>query len=157
MNERGIVCCFCGEAWGYAGEEPTQELIKTAVDHEKTCEKNPYTARIKELESLLKEQNLIEQATQRLKFDMNDSKAWYQLINRISKTVKCLPDCTPDGNGHIEAAIVKLAEENAILTISLGLARGALTDIVMSAPFSMSQKEGILIDNAKKVLAGTRN
>jgi hypothetical protein len=53
-NERGIVCCFCGEAWGYVGETPTDELIKEAVDHEKTCPNNPYLKTISEAASIIK-------------------------------------------------------------------------------------------------------
>lgn len=49
-SKRGIVCCFCGEAWGYEGETPSEELIKNAYEHERTCLSNPYIIQIKSLE-----------------------------------------------------------------------------------------------------------
>ena len=48
-RKRGIICAYCGMAWGYEGESPTPELIKEACDHESICEKNPYTAQIRNL------------------------------------------------------------------------------------------------------------
>lgn len=54
MKERGIVCCFCGKGWGYVGKKPTERVLRVAVDHEKRCPKNPYSARIKLLEKTLK-------------------------------------------------------------------------------------------------------
>ena len=48
-RKRGIVCAYCGMAWGYEGETPTPELIKEACDHEAVCVKNPYTAQIRNL------------------------------------------------------------------------------------------------------------
>jgi hypothetical protein len=36
-------------AWVYDDESPTPELIKKACDHESICEKNPYTAQIRNL------------------------------------------------------------------------------------------------------------
>ncbi len=53
-EKRGVVCCFCGKAWGYAGEKPTEEVLKSACDHERQCPKNLYLAIIKELVSALK-------------------------------------------------------------------------------------------------------
>ena len=53
-QERGIVCMFCGEGFGYAGEKPDDETMKAAVDHEKTCLENPYLKRIAELETELR-------------------------------------------------------------------------------------------------------
>ncbi len=49
-RKRGIICAYCGIAWGYDDESPTPELIKEACDHESICEKNPYTAQIRKLE-----------------------------------------------------------------------------------------------------------
>ena len=49
-QERGIVCMFCGDGFGYAGEKPDDETMKAAVDHEKVCPENPYLKRIAELE-----------------------------------------------------------------------------------------------------------
>jgi len=54
LHDRGIVCAFCGKAWRYEGEKPAEELLKEVVDHEQSCEKNPYLARIKELREALK-------------------------------------------------------------------------------------------------------
>ena len=48
-RKRGIICAYCGMAWGYDDESPTPELIKEACDHEAICEKNPYTAQIRNL------------------------------------------------------------------------------------------------------------
>jgi hypothetical protein len=48
-RKRGIICAYCGIAWGYDDESPTPELIKEACDHESICEKNPYTAQIRNL------------------------------------------------------------------------------------------------------------
>ena len=48
-NERGIVCMFCGEGFGYCGEKPDDETMKAAVDHEKVCPENPYLAEISDL------------------------------------------------------------------------------------------------------------
>lgn len=42
-RKRGIICAYCGMAWGYDDVSPTHELIKVACDHESICEKNPYT------------------------------------------------------------------------------------------------------------------
>ena len=50
---RGLVCCFCGEAWGYEGEQPTEALLREAMDHEAKCPKNPYVAEIKRLKERL--------------------------------------------------------------------------------------------------------
>ena len=49
MSERGIVCMFCGKGWGYVGEEPKEEDIKSACDHEAKCDKNPYLQEIARL------------------------------------------------------------------------------------------------------------
>lgn len=49
-RKRGIICAYCGMAWGYEDASPTPELIKEACDHESVCEKNPYTAQIRELQ-----------------------------------------------------------------------------------------------------------
>lgn len=48
-QERGIVCMFCGEGFGYDGEKPDDETMKAAVDHEKACPENPYLAEIADL------------------------------------------------------------------------------------------------------------
>lgn len=48
-QERGIVCMFCGEGFGYAGDNPDDETMKAAVDHEKVCPQNPYLAEIADL------------------------------------------------------------------------------------------------------------
>ena len=48
-RKRGIICAYCDMAWGYDDESPTPELIKEACDHEAICEKNPYTAQIRNL------------------------------------------------------------------------------------------------------------
>jgi hypothetical protein len=52
---RGLVCCFCGKAWGYVGESPTAALLKEAVDHEAKCPRNPYLAEIKRLRTAIEE------------------------------------------------------------------------------------------------------
>ena len=54
LRERGIVCYFCGKAWEYKGEHPPEELLREAVDHEMICEKNPYIARIRQLEEAVR-------------------------------------------------------------------------------------------------------
>lgn len=54
-RKRGIICAYCGMAWGYDDESPTPELIKEACDHESICEKNPYTAQIRNLKRELAE------------------------------------------------------------------------------------------------------
>jgi len=59
-RERRIVCCFCGKAWGYAGEKPTPTIIKAAVDHEKDCPQNPYQAEIARLKAELKQRDTLE-------------------------------------------------------------------------------------------------
>ena len=46
---RGLVCMFCGEGFGYAGESPDVATLKAAVDHETDCAKNPYKAEIERL------------------------------------------------------------------------------------------------------------
>lgn len=48
-QERGLVCCFCGEGFGYAGEKPDEATLKAACDHEAQCPKNPYLAKIARL------------------------------------------------------------------------------------------------------------
>lgn len=53
--ERGLVCVFCGEGFGYVGETPTDEELEQAVNHEKKCPKNPYIAKIDRLKSELKD------------------------------------------------------------------------------------------------------
>ena len=51
--KRGLVCCFCGEGWGYEGEQPTEALLKEAVDHEAQRPRNPYLSEISRLRSTL--------------------------------------------------------------------------------------------------------
>lgn len=53
--KRGIVCAFCGEAWGYDGEQPTEEMLKAAVEHEAQCPKNPYRNLVQRLYALVVE------------------------------------------------------------------------------------------------------
>ena len=50
---RGLVCCFCGEGWGYEGEKPTEDLLKEAVGHEAKCPRNPYLSEISRLRAAL--------------------------------------------------------------------------------------------------------
>jgi len=57
-RERGLVCVFCGAGFGYAGEQPTEYILKASVDHEKECPNNPYLAEIAALKSALKERNV---------------------------------------------------------------------------------------------------
>lgn len=87
MSKRGIVCCFCGEAWGYEEEEPTQELIKQAVDHEKICPQNPYLARIKELEQKIEEYETKGGIGQCVGCDSRD-EAIKELEERLNKEIK---------------------------------------------------------------------
>jgi hypothetical protein len=54
-GERGIVCCFCGEGFGYAGQKPDDATLKQAYEHEALCPDNPYLKRIRELEKENKE------------------------------------------------------------------------------------------------------
>ena len=51
--ERGLVCCFCGKGFGYAGTKPDEAIPKAACDHEAVCPKNPYLAEITTLRSHL--------------------------------------------------------------------------------------------------------
>ena len=54
-SSRALVCCFCGRAWSYDGTAPKEPLLKEAYDHEAVCEKNPYKARIHQLECGLRD------------------------------------------------------------------------------------------------------
>ena len=47
--QRAIVCCYCGTAFDYDGEEKRDAVAARAVEHEKTCERNPYRAEIERL------------------------------------------------------------------------------------------------------------
>jgi hypothetical protein len=49
---RGLVCVFCGMGFGYAGQEPDEETLKDACEHEAHCPKNPYLEEIAELKNL---------------------------------------------------------------------------------------------------------
>ena len=51
-KRRGIVCVFCGQGWGYEGDDPTDELIKEALDHESKCLRNPYIEEIERLKAM---------------------------------------------------------------------------------------------------------
>lgn len=50
---RSLVCVFCGQALTYEGERPSPEVLERALAHEKVCLKNPYIARIAQLEAFL--------------------------------------------------------------------------------------------------------
>lgn len=50
---RGLVCCFCGESWGYVGEKPDEATLLTAYEHEAKCPRNPYLATIQRLDRLV--------------------------------------------------------------------------------------------------------
>jgi len=52
-QNRGLVCMFCGEVFGYAGQIPDEVTIKTALDHEALCPHNPYKAEISRLRDAL--------------------------------------------------------------------------------------------------------
>ena len=69
-NERGLVCVFCGEGFGYAGKIPTEATLKAACDHEAQCVHNPYKAEIKRLEARCKE---LEAENERLKNGINEA------------------------------------------------------------------------------------
>jgi len=43
---RALICMFCGEGFGYEGSTPDEATLITAVEHEKTCLRNPYKAEI---------------------------------------------------------------------------------------------------------------
>lgn len=49
-DKRGLVCVFCGEGFGYAGDTPDEMILRTAIHHEKECPKNPYLAEIATLQ-----------------------------------------------------------------------------------------------------------
>jgi hypothetical protein len=50
-KNRSIVCCFCGAFWTYVeGVDDRDALIKKATEHESICDRNPYTAKIAQLE-----------------------------------------------------------------------------------------------------------
>ena len=48
-EERGLVCLFCGEGFGYAGQTPDEATLKAACDHEALCPRNPYKAQVETL------------------------------------------------------------------------------------------------------------
>ena len=48
-RERGLVCLFCGEGFGYAGQAPDEATLKAACAHEALCPRNPYKAEIERL------------------------------------------------------------------------------------------------------------
>lgn len=50
---RGLVCVFCGQGFGYAGEKPDKATLKAAIDHEAACPRNPYLEEITRLKDLL--------------------------------------------------------------------------------------------------------
>jgi hypothetical protein len=47
--ERGLVCMFCGEGFGYHGQTPDEATLRAAVAHEKECPKSPYRAEVERL------------------------------------------------------------------------------------------------------------
>lgn len=60
-EKRGMICAFCGEGFGYAGEKPDEATLKKAYEHEAICPKNPYKKEVEDLKdsirSLLTEVN----------------------------------------------------------------------------------------------------
>jgi hypothetical protein len=48
-NKRAVFCYFCGKSWPHDGMEPPIEILKEALQHEQTCEKNPYLVEIEGL------------------------------------------------------------------------------------------------------------
>lgn len=52
-KQRGLVCMFCGEGFGYVGDKPDEITIKTAYEHEAKCSNNPYKAEIERLKAAL--------------------------------------------------------------------------------------------------------
>jgi len=52
-GKRGLVCMFCGEGFGYAGKTPDEATVKAAYGHEAECTRNPYKARIGDLQAAL--------------------------------------------------------------------------------------------------------
>lgn len=77
-QERGILCMFCGEGFGYAGDKPDDETMKAAVNHEKDCPKNPYTYRIKMLEDLIREADPLRWSMSCHDIVVNEARAWYK-------------------------------------------------------------------------------
>ena len=53
-RERGIVCAFCGEGFGYAGEIPDDDTLKKAFEHEAICPKNPYKKEVNSLKDAIR-------------------------------------------------------------------------------------------------------
>lgn len=53
-RSRAVVCLYCRKAWPHpGGPEPPAELVMEVCGHEAICPENPYTKRIKELETVL--------------------------------------------------------------------------------------------------------
>ena len=52
-RERGLVCLFCNEGFGYAGQTPDEATLKAACGHEALCPRNPYKAEISRLRDAL--------------------------------------------------------------------------------------------------------
>ena len=77
-RKRGIICAYCGMAWGYDDESPTPELIKEACDHETICVKNPYTAQIRNLK---RERDEAMEQAQRLRVQLNH----YSQVNEMAE------------------------------------------------------------------------
>jgi hypothetical protein len=54
-RERGLVCLFCGEGFGYAGQTPDEATLKAACDHEALCPRNPYKAEVERLREYIRD------------------------------------------------------------------------------------------------------
>jgi hypothetical protein len=50
---RYLICNFCGKDLAYEGESADEAVLKRAVDHEKSCPKNPYKKKIEALRDAL--------------------------------------------------------------------------------------------------------
>jgi len=77
-NERGIVCMFCGEGFGYCGEKPDDETMKAAVDHEKVCPENPYLAEISDLKGKFRIATVLA----------SEYKAWVEKAERENEQLR---------------------------------------------------------------------
>ena len=83
-KRRGLVCCYCGEGFGYAGETPDEDTLKAAYQHEANCIHNPYIAEIKRLRDAGKE--LLEYSTGQNELKATAALRLLEKMNSIFQT-----------------------------------------------------------------------
>ena len=108
VQKRGLVCMFCGEGFGYAGQLPDEATLKAANEHEGQCDKNPYKAKIVKLQTTLKSIVDVLQLMSSVEYlrtwgNKNLDK-WDQTINALasamSKAVEVLDEEAVGKNGR---------------------------------------------------------